>query len=55
MIERFFRDITTKMLRRGIYHSVPDLVAAIEVMVAAYDANTSPFVGTTKRPTALLR
>ena len=48
MIERFFRDITTRRLRRGVFHSVPDLVAAIEAFVAAYNASPSPFVWTAK-------
>ena len=48
MIERFFRDITSKRLRRGVFHSVPDLVSAIEAYVAAYNVNPSPFVWTAK-------
>lgn len=48
MIERFFRDITTKRLRRGVFHSVPDLVAAIDAFVAAYNLSPSPFVWTAK-------
>lgn len=48
MIERFFRDITTKRLRRGVFHSVPDLVAAIEAYVAAYNMTPTPFVWTSK-------
>jgi hypothetical protein len=27
---RFFRDITTERLRRGVFASVPDLISAIE-------------------------
>ena len=30
MVERFFRDITTERLRRGVFTSVPELVSAIE-------------------------
>ncbi|AER54691.1 integrase catalytic subunit [Pseudoxanthomonas spadix BD-a59] len=29
MVERFFRDITTERLRRGVFTSVPELIAAI--------------------------
>jgi hypothetical protein len=29
MAERFFRDITDKRIRRGVFSSVPDLEAAI--------------------------
>ena len=34
MVERFFRDITTKRLRRGVFTSVPELVTAIEEYIA---------------------
>jgi transposase len=30
LVERWFRDLTDKALRRGVFHSVPDLIAAIE-------------------------
>jgi hypothetical protein len=30
MVERFFRDITERRLRRGVFKSVDDLVAAID-------------------------
>ena len=26
MVERFFRDLTDKRLRRGVFHSVPDVI-----------------------------
>jgi transposase len=48
MIERFFRDITEKRLRRGVFHSVPDLIEAIEAYVTAYNQSPSPFVWTAK-------
>ncbi len=48
MIERIFRDITEKHLRRGVFHRVPDLVESIEVYVAAYNQSPTPFVGTAK-------
>ena len=31
MIERFFRDISENRLRRGVFTSVPELIAAIEI------------------------
>jgi hypothetical protein len=34
-VERFFRDITTERLRRGVFTSVPELVAAINKYVAS--------------------
>lgn len=30
MVERFFRSISTDRLERGVFKSVPELVAAIE-------------------------
>ena len=30
IVERWFRDLTGKALRRGVFKSVPDLIAAIE-------------------------
>jgi transposase len=48
MVERFFRDLTTKRLRRGVFHSVPDLVAALEKYIAQHNQDPSPFVWTAK-------
>lgn len=48
MIERFFREITTKRLRRGVFRSVPELVEAIHAYVAAYNNDPTPFVWTAK-------
>jgi transposase len=46
MIERFFRDITTERLRRGVFSSVPELVAAIEAYIAHHNTNPKPFIWT---------
>ena len=43
MVERFFRDITTARLRRGVFTSVPELTAAINEHVAHHNINTKPF------------
>lgn len=48
MVERFFRDLTTDRLRRGVFHSVPDLIAAIESYVASHNENPKPFIWTAK-------
>jgi transposase len=48
MVERFFRDITTQRLRRGVFRSVEELLKAIENYVAHYNSNPSPFVWTAK-------
>ena len=46
MVERFFRDITTKRLRRGVFTSVPELVDAIEEYIACHNTNPKPFIWT---------
>jgi transposase len=48
MVERFFRDITEKRLRRGVFHSVPELVAALEEYLMHYNQDPTPFVWTAK-------
>jgi len=40
MVERFFRDITTERLRRGVFTSVPELEAAINEYVADAQARS---------------
>ena len=46
MVERFFRDITTDRLRRGVFTSVPELEAAINDYVAHHNDNPKPFIWT---------
>ena len=46
MVERFFRDLTTERLRRGVFTSVPELVAAIDDYVAHHNTNPKPFIWT---------
>ena len=46
MVERFFRDISENRLRRGVFTSVPELVAAIDEYVAHHNANPKPFIWT---------
>jgi len=43
VIERFFRDLTDKRLRRGAFRSVPELEKAILSYVAAHNADPEPF------------
>jgi hypothetical protein len=44
--ERWFRELTDKALRRGVFHSVPDLIAAIETYLNAHNSDPKPFVWT---------
>ncbi len=46
MVERFFRDITTDQLRRGVFTSVPELVATIDAYIADHNKNPKPFIWT---------
>ncbi|KDP85929.1 hypothetical protein CF70_011030 [Cupriavidus sp. SK-3] len=46
MVERFFRDITTERLRRGVFTSVPELVDAINKYIAHHNTNPKPFIWT---------
>lgn len=45
-IERWFRDLETKALRRGSFNSVPDLITAIEDYLQTSNADPTPFVWT---------
>jgi transposase len=44
LVERWFREITDKAIRRGVFPSVPDLITAIETYMRANNANPTPFV-----------
>lgn len=46
MIERWFRELTDKRIRRGVFHSVPDLERAIAEFLAAWNHNPRPFLWT---------
>ncbi len=46
MVERFFRDITTTRLRRGVFTSVPELMAAIDEYIVHHNTQPKPFIWT---------
>jgi transposase len=46
LVERWFRELTQKRLRRGTFPSVYDLIAAISEYLEATNANPKPFVWT---------
>ena len=48
MVERWFRDLTDKRIRRGIFKSVAELIAAIEAYIQHHNSNPKPFVWTAK-------
>ncbi len=46
LVERFFRELTTKRIRRGVFRSVPELVQAIHEYIEQHNAAPTPFVWT---------
>jgi transposase len=48
MVERFFRDLTGKRLKRGVFTSVEKLIAAIEQYIQTTNQSPKPFVWTAK-------
>jgi transposase len=46
MVERLFRDITVNRRRRGVFTSVPELVAAIDECIAHHNTKPKPFIWT---------
>jgi transposase len=46
LVERWFGEITRKRIRRGVFKSVPDLVAAIDEFIRLTNKNPKPFVWT---------
>jgi transposase len=48
MVERFFRDLTEKRLRRGVFRSVEELITAIFDYIDHHNDNPKPFIWTAK-------
>jgi transposase len=46
LIERWFGELTNKRIRRGSFHSVEDLTAAIDEFLVAWNERPKPFVWT---------
>lgn len=46
LVERWFGEITRKRIRRGVFRSVPELVAAIEEYIRYHNEDPKPFVWT---------
>ena len=46
LVERWFRELTDKAIRRGVFASVPDLISAIESYLDAHNADPTPLVWT---------
>jgi transposase len=48
MVERFFRDITVRRIRRGSFPNVAALIKAIEEYIAQHNRDPKPFIWTAK-------
>ena len=48
LVERWFREITDKRIRRGVFKSVKELVAAIDGYIQQHNADPKTFVWTAK-------
>ena len=48
MVERFFRDLTDKRIRRRAFRSVSKLTAAIDDYLAHHNQQPKPFIWTAK-------
>lgn len=46
LVERWFRELTDKRLRRGSFNSVNELITAIEQYLAVHNENPKPFIWT---------
>jgi len=46
MVEIWFSILTKQQVRRGVYHDVPELIAAIEHFIDGYNQRAQPFVWT---------
>ncbi len=53
MVEIWFSILTKQQVRRGVYHDVPELIAAIEHFIDGYNQRAQPFVWT-KTPEQIL-
>lgn len=46
LVERWFAGLTGEAIRRGVFRSVPDLVAGIEAYLTAYNDDPKPLIWT---------
>jgi transposase len=55
LVERWFRELTDKAIRRGTFVSVPDLIASIANYLRHYNAEAKPFIWTASIETILAK
>jgi transposase len=46
LVERWFRELTDKALRRGVFHSVPDLIVSIQEYIDSHNDAPRPYMWT---------
>ena len=46
LAKRWFRELTDKAIRRGVFHSVPDVIATIEKCMEVHNNEPKPLVWT---------
>jgi len=46
LVERWFRELSDKAIRRGVFTSVADMEAAIEAFLTSHNQTSKPFVWT---------
>ena len=46
LAKRWFRELTDKAVRRGVFHSVPDFIATIEKYLEVHNNEPKPLVWT---------
>jgi hypothetical protein len=54
MVERLFRDLTENRLRRGVFRSVEELIAAVFNSIDQHNDNPKPFTWTAGAESAQL-
>lgn len=55
LVERWFREITDKRIRRGTFRNVPQLIAAIEEFIQQHNHDSKPFVWTAQADAILAK
>ncbi len=55
MVERFFRDLSVTRLGRGVFHSLPELIAALEKYLLQHNEEPQPYIWMPKPRTSWAR
>jgi transposase len=55
LVERWFREITERAIRRGVFYSVPDLIKAIHAFMDAWNGDPVPFTWTATAETIIAK